>query len=98
LKVADALWAEPAIPLPRKQSKIEVPQSWLVSQIPSSMNQLAWSQNPEIKAWIALCRLDGFGRAGREVDRTDPEVKAIYNRIREVSMPAFANMQKLATT
>ncbi|WP_050519387.1 hypothetical protein [Pseudorhodobacter antarcticus] len=25
MKVADALWAEPAIPLPRKQSKIEVP-------------------------------------------------------------------------
>ena len=27
MKVADALWAEPAIPLPRKQSKIEVPES-----------------------------------------------------------------------
>ncbi len=83
-----------AIPVPMTDTI----QSWLVSQIPSSMNQLAWSQNPEIKAWIASCRLDGFGRAGREVDRTDPEVKAIYNRIREVSMPAFANMQKLATT
>ncbi len=72
-------------------------QGWLVSQIANATNQFAWSQHPEIKAWIASCRLDGFGRAGREVDRTDPAVKAIYDRIKEVSMPAFANMQKLAT-
>lgn len=72
-------------------------QSWLVSQLANATNQFAWSQHPEIKEWIALCRLDGFGRAGREVDRNDPAVKAIYDRIKEVSMPAFANMQKLAT-
>jgi len=70
-------------------------KSWVVSQMASGKNQFAWSQHPEIKAWIASCRLDGFGRASREVDRTDPAVKAIYDRIREVSMPAFANMQKL---
>jgi hypothetical protein len=70
-------------------------QSWLVSQLANATNQFAWSQHPEIKEWIASCRLDGFGRAGREVDRTDPAVKEIYDRIKEVSMPAFANMQKL---
>ena len=71
-------------------------QSWVVSQLAGSLNQFAWSQHPEIKAWIASCRLDGFGRAAREVDRNDPEVKAVYDRIKELSMPAFANMQKLA--
>jgi hypothetical protein len=70
-------------------------QSWVVSQMENAKNQFAWSQHPEIKAWIASCHLDSFGRASREVDRTDPAVKAIYGRIREVSMPAFANMQKL---
>jgi len=60
-------------------------------------NQFAWSQHPDLRAWIAACRLDGFGRAAREVDRSDPAVKAVYERIKEVSMPAFANMQKLAT-
>ena len=75
----------------------DTPQSWLVSQLANATNQFTWSQHPEIKEWIASCRLDGFGRAGREVDRTDPEVKAIYDRIKEVSVPAFANMQKLAT-
>lgn len=81
-----------AIPVPMTDTV----QGWLVSQIANSMNQFTWSQHPEIKEWIASCRLDGFGRAGREVDRTDPAVKAIYDRIKEVSMPAFANMQKLA--
>lgn len=71
-------------------------QSWLVSQLVNVTNQFAWSQHPDLKEWISSCRLDGFGRASREVDRNDPDVKAIYDRIREVSMPAFANMQKLA--
>jgi hypothetical protein len=70
-------------------------QSWLVSQIANTTNQFAWSQHPELKAWIASCRLDGFGRAGREVDRSDPEVQAVFNRIKEASIPAFANMKKL---
>jgi hypothetical protein len=70
-------------------------QSWLVSQIANTTNQFAWSQHPELKAWIKSCRLDGFGRAGREVDRSDPEVQAVFNRIKEASMPAFANMKKL---
>ena len=71
--------------------------SWVVSQIVNVTNQFAWSQHPDLRAWIAACRLDGFGRAAREVDRSDPAVKAVYERIKEVSMPAFANMQKLAT-
>jgi hypothetical protein len=82
-----------AIPVPMTDTV----QTWLVSQIANTTNQVVWSQHPEIKAWIASCRLDGFGRAAREVDRNDPEVQAVFNRIKEVSMPAFANMKKLAT-
>ena len=72
-------------------------QSWLVSQIANGTNQFAWSQQPEIKTWIASCRLDGFGRAGREVDRSDPKVREIFDCIKAASMPAFINMQKLAS-
>ena len=70
--------------------------SWVVSQLVNSLNQVAWTQVPALKEWIANTRLDGFGRAGREVDRDDPEVKAIYARIKAAAMPAFANLQKLA--
>jgi hypothetical protein len=71
-------------------------QTWVASQIVNVMNQVAWSQHPDLKTWIAGCRLDGFGRAAREVDRNDPEVQAVFARIKELSMPAFANMQALA--
>jgi len=81
-----------AIPVPMTDTV----QTWLVSQVANTTNQFAWSQHPEIKAWIASCRLDGFGRAAREIDRNDPEVQAVIKRIKEVSMPAFANMKKLA--
>jgi len=72
-------------------------QSWVASQIAHSMNQYAWSQVPELKRWIGTCRLDGFGRAAKGVDRSDRKVQAIYNRIKAAAMPAFANMQRLAS-
>lgn len=71
-------------------------ESWVDCQLASLMNQYLWSQAPELRSWISNCRLDGFGRAAKEVDRNDPDVKAVYERIRHLSMPAFANMQKLA--
>jgi len=81
-----------ALPLPMTDSV----ESWIECQMTSMMNQFAWSQTPDLRSWIANCRLDGFGRAALEVDRDDPEVKAVYKRIQELSMPAFANLQKLA--
>lgn len=71
-------------------------KSWLRSQIATSMNQFAWGQVPELKAWINTSRLDGFGRPSREVDRNDPEVRKLFDQVRALAMPAFANMQKLA--
>lgn len=83
-----------AIPVPMTDTV----HSWVVSQLANAMNQFNWSQHPQIKDWIATCRLDGFGRAGREVDRSDPEVREIYDRIKALSMPAFSSMQKLAAS
>jgi hypothetical protein len=71
-------------------------QSWIKSQTITSMNQFKWGQVPALKNWIQNTRLDGFGRPSREVDRTDPENIALFNEVKALSMPAFANMQKLA--
>jgi len=87
-KVKNAL----ATPIPMTDTV----QSWVVSQVAHAKNQFAWSQNPEIKSWIQTCRLDGFGRAARDVDRSDPEVQAVFARLKDMWVPAFANMQALA--
>ena len=71
--------------------------SWVQSQIVTMTNQYAWSQDAEIAGWIRTCRLDGFGRAGRDVDRTDPEVAAVFDRIKAAAIPALANMQVLVS-
>lgn len=81
-----------ALPLPMTDTI----ESWVDCQMTSMMNQFSWSQTPDLRSWISHCRLDGFGRAALEVDRDDPEVKAVYKRVQELSMPAFANLQKLA--
>jgi len=70
-------------------------RSWVRCQIGSMMNQYAWSQHPDLKDWIKSCRLDGFGRASREIDRADPAAAAVHGRVREALVPALANMQKL---
>lgn len=69
--------------------------SWIDGQRLTMTNQFAWSQNADIKGWMRTSRLDGFGRAAREVDRTDPEVAAVFDRLKTASMPAIANMMKL---
>lgn len=69
---------------------------WVRSQIVTSMNQVAWGQVPELRDWIKNCRLDGFGRAAREVDREDPEVQALHGQIKALMMPAFQGMQRIA--
>ena len=70
-------------------------KSWVERQIAGGMNQFAWAQHPDIKPWISNCRLDAFGRAARDVDRNDPEAKAIFASIQAHMMPSMANIQKL---
>ncbi len=69
---------------------------WVRSQIVTTLNQMAWGQVPELREWIKTCRLDGFGRAAREVDREAPEVLALHGQIKALMMPAFHGMQRLA--
>jgi len=69
--------------------------SWVAQQMGSMMNHGACMEVPELKRWSRTCRLDGFGRPGREVDRADPYVARIYERIRAATLPALANMTRL---
>ncbi|MEM6309420.1 MAG: hypothetical protein AAF754_05165 [Pseudomonadota bacterium] len=59
------------------------------------MNQGAWMQVLQLKDWIKSCRLDGFGRAARGVDRTDPAVQSVFERVKSASMPALGNKKHL---
>lgn len=81
-----------AAPVPMTDSVTD----WVRSQIVTTINQMAWGQIPELREWIKTCRLDGFGRAAREVDRDDPEVQAIHGQIKALMMPAFQGMQRIA--
>lgn len=81
-----------AAPVPMTDSVTD----WVRSQIVTTMNQMAWGQVPELRDWIRACRLDGFGRGAREVDRDAPEVQAVHGRIKALMMPAFQGMQRLA--
>ncbi len=83
-----------ATPLPMTDSV----QSWISAQLGSMMNQAAWGQVPELKDWIKTCRLDGFGRAAREVDRTRSDVQTTFERMQAASLPAMSRMQFLMNT
>ncbi len=95
---------EASLPTDQAKNAIAVPvpmtdtvQGWIKSQGISLMNQFGWTLNPDLKDWIKGCRLDGFGRPGREVDRNDPAVQKIGATIRKWSGPAIQNAQKLAS-
>ena len=73
----------------------DTPAEWLVSTLGNMKNQLAWSQDRTLRAWITDCRLDGFGKLIRDADKTDPAVMKTLTRMREAPMPAAMNLQKL---
>ncbi len=95
---------EATLPDNRSKNAVAVPvpmtdtvQGWIRSQGISLMNQFGWTQNDSLRNWIKASRLDGFGRPGREVDRTDPTVIAVGDTIRQWSGPALQNAQKIAS-
>lgn len=69
--------------------------SWLTTTLGNMINQATWSGEPELSAWIANCRLDGFAQVIRDADRSDPENLAILEKMSTNAMPAVANLQKL---
>ena len=73
----------------------DTPEQWMTSMVWNMMNQFVWSQDRELRKWIADCRLDGFGAMARDADRSDPAVAAVFERIRAASAAAVGNLQRL---
>ena len=77
------------VPLPNHDT------DWLRMMIPFMTNQYQWSRDTELREWLANNRLDGFSRLVRNIAEDDKDKRAIMTRIKESSMPAMANLQKL---
>ncbi|MDD9909033.1 MAG: NAD(P)-binding protein [Ahrensia sp.] len=75
------------VPLPNHDT------DWIRIMIPFMTNQYQWSQDRELRDWLAENRLDGFARLARDYDRSDKAKKEIMTRLRAASMPAMAKLQ-----
>jgi hypothetical protein len=79
-----------AVPLPNLLT--DFPKSALGNM----MNQYAWGQDKKLGQWITECRLDGFGKVIAQLTPEDTDKIAILKKLRTFSMPAAANLTKLA--
>ncbi|HEX2561484.1 NAD(P)-binding protein [Phenylobacterium sp.] len=72
------------------------PLDWLRMQLEDFANRRAWSQSPELQAWLANSRLDRFsGIIARAVREPTPERLAILQRYREAAGPALTRIAEL---
>ena len=77
------------IPLP------DDPQGFMRSTLGNMMNQVAWSNEPELREFVTANRLDGFGAVIANADLSDPENAAILEQMQRFAQPAVANLWKL---
>ena len=73
----------------------DTPAEWMPSTLGNMWNSFNWSQNKELRKWIDQCRLNPNAAATREGAGKEPAHKEIIGRIRQNSMPAIVNVQKL---
>jgi len=78
------------VPLPNHDT------DWIHGLIAQMMNQYAWSQDKDLGRWVANCRLDGFGKMVRSIDKDDAAKQDVMRRIRDNAFAAVANLQRLA--
>ncbi|MEM1433511.1 MAG: NAD(P)/FAD-dependent oxidoreductase [Pseudomonadota bacterium] len=77
------------VPLPDDE------RGFLRSTLGNMMNQVTWSAEPELSAFVTNCRLDGFGAVIRDADTTDPENQAILEKMGRFAQPAAENLMRL---
>ncbi|MEM9405031.1 MAG: NAD(P)/FAD-dependent oxidoreductase [Acidobacteriota bacterium] len=80
----------------RPAPNIDSVEDVLLVAADSMLNQASWTQSPEISAWRARTRLDGFGQMIAAADRDDPQQAAILGRLLGNTYPAIENLQRLA--
>ena len=59
------------------------------------LNQMRWSQDKTLRAWMRDSRLDGFGRLTTSVDAADTEKLSLLGELRQQAMAAMANAPQL---
>ncbi|MEO0695914.1 MAG: NAD(P)-binding protein [Pseudomonadota bacterium] len=70
-------------------------EEYMVTLLPDMMNRYHGGQNKEVRAWINESRLEGYAKIARSIPREDDEKMAVFNRIRELAVPAVTNVQKI---
>ncbi len=78
-----------SVPFPHRLE--DYPRAMMVSL----WNQFQWGQDKPLRAWIRDSRLDGFGKLTSGIDPQDSAKVAVINRLREQSMAAVGNLQRL---
>ncbi len=79
------------VPLPNYDT------DWIRMMVTFMMNQYNWNQDKSIRKWLYNNRLDGFSRLVSDCDKSDPEKKAILNKMRINMMPAMMKLQEYMT-
>lgn len=75
----------------------DTPAEWMASTSQNMINQNAWSQTPDMRTWVNMCRLNPAAAAIAENALAEPGSAEIMDRIRKAAIPALMNMQKLTS-
>jgi hypothetical protein len=78
-------------PVPFPQS----PAGWIAAMLVGLQNQMAWGQGKALRNWMRDSRLDGFGKLVASVSPDDVEKMTILNDMKQYTMAAVGNGQKL---
>lgn len=73
----------------------DTPAEWVQSTSQNMMNQNMWNQIPEMRAWLANCRLNPSYAANKEKALAEPENAALMQQIGKMIMPALVNAQNV---
>lgn len=71
------------------------PAGWITAMLVGMQNQMAWSQDKNLRNWMREGRLDGFGKMTSSVRPDEAEKMAILGDLKHYSMAAAGNAKKL---
>ncbi len=79
------------VPLPNHDT------DWIPMTAAFMMNQYNWNQDQNIRKWLLDNRLDGFSKLVKNINKEDPEKRAILDIMKKNAMPAMMKLQQFMT-
>ncbi len=79
------------VPVPLPDGIAQYPAASMTNM----MNQVTWTQNEKVRAWILNSRLDGFGKMIASVKPDETDKIAVMTEFRTQAMAAMGNIPKL---